>query len=43
MKEVKHIQKESKNRKASNIRANSKPGTLPYLAERKEKIRLVED
>lgn len=41
--EIKQIQKESKHRKESNVRANSKPGTLPYVPERKEKIRLVED
>lgn len=42
-KEIKHIQKESKNWKDSNVRANSKPGALPYVAEWKEKIRDVED
>lgn len=42
-KEIKHIQNESKHWKEANIWANSKPGTLPYVPERKEKIRLVED
>ena len=41
--EIRHIQNESKNRKEKNIRANSKPGTLPYVPERKKKIDGVDE
>jgi WD repeat and SOF domain-containing protein 1 len=42
-KEIRHIQKESRSRKDTNIRANSKPGALPYVAERKDRIDKLED
>ncbi|CAI2369405.1 unnamed protein product [Moneuplotes crassus] len=40
---IRHIQTESKNRKEANIRANSKPGALPYIPERKKKVDDVEE
>lgn len=43
LKERKHAKIESKHRKEDNIRANSKPGTLPYVPERKQKITNLED
>ena len=43
LKERKHSKTESRHRKEDNIWANSKPGTLPYVPERKQKVVNVED
>jgi DDB1- and CUL4-associated factor 13 len=40
---IRHVQTESKTRKEKNVRANSKPGALPYIAERKKKVDGVEE
>ena len=41
--QIRHIQTESKTRKEKNVRENSKPGSLPYIAERKKKIDGIEE
>ena len=43
LKEWKHSKQESKHRKEENIWSNSKPGTLPYVPEWKQKIVKLED
>lgn len=39
---IKHVQLVSKHRKETNVRNNSKPGTVPYIPHRKKKIDDVE-
>ena len=38
-----HVMNVSKHRKEQNVRNNSKPGTVPYVPERKKKIDDVEE